>query len=155
MTKEEAFTQPQPLRPAPPRQQKRGGKRRSVAKHLKAVVGPRNLGQALDQAVPSRRRREIAQQSGYDAQAQKLRFEPSWRALLVRPIVGGRLPDLPYGMAQAAVYAAHGARLEMSVPALSRANAPRPAPAFWEVVAEGMAVVEALPPAVRLGRGTP
>ena len=121
------------IRPAPRRQQKRGGKRRPVANHLKAVMGPRNVGQALDQAVPPRRRREIAQQSGYDAQAQKLTFEPYLRALLVRQIVGGSLHDLQHGMAQDALYATHGARLEISVPALSKANAHRPAQALWDV----------------------
>jgi hypothetical protein len=155
MTKEESFTQLKLLRPAPRRQQKRSGKRRPVAAHLKAVAGPRNLGQALNRAVPSRRRREIAQQSGYDAQAQKLTFAPYLRALLVRQIVGGSLHDLQHGMAQDALYAAHGARLEISVPALSKANAHRPAQAFWDVLAEVMAAVDALPQTVRIGRGTP
>jgi hypothetical protein len=155
MTTQEPSTQQKLIRPAPRRQRERGGKRHPVANHLKAVVGPRNLGQALDQAVSSRRRREIAQQSGYDAQAQKLTFEPYLRALLVRQIVGGSLHDLQYGMAQDALYAAHGARLEISVPALSKANAQRPAQAFWDVLAEVMAAVEALPETVRIGRGAP
>jgi hypothetical protein len=155
MTKEEAFTPSQLLRPAPRRQQKRGGKRRSVAKHLTAVVGPRNLGQALDRAVPAQRRREIAPQSGYDAQAQKLRFEPYLRALLVRQIVGGSLHDLQHGLAQDALYEAQGARLESSVPALSKATAQRPAQAFWDVLAEVMAAIDALPQTVRIGRDTP
>jgi len=47
-----------------------------VAGPLKALVGPRNLRQALDQAVAPQRARTIAQQSGYDAQAQKLTFAP-------------------------------------------------------------------------------
>ena len=155
MTKEEAFTLPQLIRPAARGQHNRSDKRRAVAKHLKAVVGPRNLGQALDQAVPVRRRREIAQQSGYDAQAQKLTFEPYLRALLVRQIVGGSLHDLQHGMAQDSLYEAHGARLEISVPALSKANAQRPTQAFGDVLAEVMTVVDALPQAVRIGRGTP
>jgi Transposase DDE domain len=155
MRTQEPFTQQKLIRPAPRRQQKQSGKRRPVATHLKAVTGPRNLGQALDQAVPPRRRREIAQQSGYDTQAQKLTFEPYLRALLVRQIVGGSLHDLQHGMAQDALYAAHGARLEISVPALSKANAHRPAQAFWDVLAEVMAAVDALPQTVRIGRGTP
>src|SRR5262249_15773793 len=133
MTTQEPFTQQELIRPARRRQQERGGKRRPVANHLKAVVGPRNLGQALDQAVPPQRRRAIAQESGYDAQAQKLTFEPYLRALLVRQIVGGSLHDLQHGMAQDSLYEAYGARLEISVPALSKANAQRPAQAFWDV----------------------
>jgi hypothetical protein len=88
------------LRPAKRPQTKKATKRSKVAGPLKAFVGPRALGQALDQAVPPLRRREIAQQSGYDAQAQKLTFEPYLRALLVRQIEGGSLHDLQDGMAR-------------------------------------------------------
>jgi hypothetical protein len=73
-------------RPAKHPKTNKGTKQRKVAGPLKAFVGPRTLGQALDHAVPARRRQEIAQQSGDDAQAQKLTFEPYLRALLVRQI---------------------------------------------------------------------
>jgi IS4 transposase len=126
-----------------------------VAGPLKALVGPRNLSQALDRVVSPQRRREIAQQSGYDAQAQKLTFEPYLRALLVRQLVGGTLHDLQHGMAADPLYEVHGARLEISVPGLSKANAQRPSQPFWEVLAEVMAAVEALPQAVRIGRQEP
>jgi hypothetical protein len=58
-------------------------------------------------------------------------------------------------MAHDPLYAAHGAQLEISVPALSKANAQRPSQAFWDMVAEVMAAVDALPQTVRIGRGTP
>jgi Transposase DDE domain len=58
-------------------------------------------------------------------------------------------------MAHDPLYAAHGVRLEISVPALSKANAQRPAQAFWDVLAEVMAAVDALPQAVRIGRSKP
>jgi IS4 transposase len=109
----------------------------------------------LDQAVSPRRRQEIAEQSGYDAQAQKLTFEPYLRALLVRQIEGGSLHDLQEGMARDPLYQAHGAQLEISVPGLSKANAQRSPQPFWDVLAEVMAAVDALPQAVRIGRGTP
>jgi hypothetical protein len=48
-----------------------------------------------------------------------------------------------------------GAQLEISVPALSKANARRPAQAFWDVLAEVMAAVDALPQTVRIGRAKP
>jgi Transposase DDE domain len=143
------------VRPAARRKKKQAGKRRPVAGPLKALVGPRTLQQALDQAVSPQRRREIAQQSGYDAQAQKLTFEPYLRALVVRQLMGGSLHDLQHGMAHDPLYEVHGARLEVSVPALSKANAQRPAQAFWDVLAEVMAAVDALPQAVRIGRGKP
>ena len=143
------------VRPAKPHQQTKAPPRRQVAGPLKALVGPRNLSQALDQAVSPQRRRAIAQQSGYDAQAQKLTFEPYLRALLVRQLVGGTLHDLQHGMAADPLYEVHGARLEISVPGLSKANAQRPSQPFWEVLAEVLAAVDALPQAVRIGRKEP
>jgi hypothetical protein len=64
------------VRPAKPRKPTNVTSRRPGAGPLKALVGPRNLSQALDQAVAPQRRRAIAQQSGYDAQAQKLTVAP-------------------------------------------------------------------------------
>jgi len=143
------------LRPAKRPKPNKTTKRRQVGRALKAFVSPRTLGQALDQAVSPRRRQEIAAQSGYDAHAQKLTFEPYLRALLVRQIEGGSLHDLREGMARDPLYQAHGAQLEISVPGLSKANAQRSPQPFWDVLAEVMAVVDALPQAVRIGRGTP
>ncbi len=143
------------IRPAKRSQTKKATKPPKVAGSLKAFVGPRTLGQALDQAVSPQRRREIAEQSGYDAQAQKLTFEPYLRALLVRQIEGGSLHDLRDGMARDPLYQAHGAQLEISVPGLSKVNAQRSPQPFWDVLAEVMAAVDALPQAVRIGRGTP
>jgi len=155
MTTPKTLLRQELVRPAPQRKPAKAAVRRKVAGPLKALVGPRNLRQALDQAVSPQRRREIAQQSGYDAQAQKLTFEPYLRALLVRQLVGGTLHDLQHGMAADPLYEVHGARLEISVPGLSKANAQRPTVPFWEVLAEVMAAVEGLPGAVRIGREKP
>jgi hypothetical protein len=143
------------VRPAARPKKKAAPKRRSVPGPLKALIGPRNLQQALDRAVSPRRRREIAEQSGYDAQAQKLTFEPYLRALIVRQLVGGSLHDVQHGMAHDPLYEVHGARLEISVPALSKANAQRSTPAFWDVVAEVMGTIDALPQTARIGRAKP
>lgn len=152
----QAFPIPQELvRPAARPPKKPTPQRRPVAGPLKALVGPRTLQQALDRAVSPRRRREIAEQSGYDAQAQKLTFDPYLRALLVRPLVGGSLHDLQHGMACDPLYEVPGARREIAVPALSKANAQRPTQAFWDVVAEVMATIEALPQTARMGRAKP
>jgi hypothetical protein len=64
------------IRPAQRAQAKKTTPPHKVAGPVKAFLGPRTLGQALDQAVSPRRRREIVEQSGYDAHAQKLTFEP-------------------------------------------------------------------------------
>jgi hypothetical protein len=76
MTTQTGLFRQELIRPAKRRKNVKAAKRRKVAGPLKAFVGPRNLEQALDQAVPPARRQAIAQQSGYDAQAQKLTFEP-------------------------------------------------------------------------------
>ena len=133
----------------------RPAKRRKAAGPAKALVGPRNLSHALDRAVSAKRRHEIAQASAYDARAQKGTFAPYLRALLVRQFTGGSLHDLQHAMAQDPLYAAHGAQLEISVPGLSKANARRSTQPFWDVLAEVMAAVEALPRAVRIGREQP
>ena len=64
------------IRPAKRPKTKKATKRRKVAGPWKAFGGPRALGQALDQAVSPQRGQEIADQSGDDAQAQKLTFAP-------------------------------------------------------------------------------
>src|SRR5919108_4859723 len=104
------------VRPAARPQQKPLPTRRAVAGPLKALVGPKPLQQALDRAVAPQRRRESAEQSGYDAQAPKLTFEPYLRALLVRQLMGGSLHDLQHGMMEDPLYEVHGARLEIAVP---------------------------------------
>ena len=143
------------IRPAKRPKTQPASKRREVARVGKAFVGPRTLGQALEQAVPRPRRREMAPPRGYDAQAQKLTFEPYLRALLLRQITGGSLHDLQDSMAHDPLYQAHGAQLEISVPGLSKVNAQRSPQPFWDVLAEVMAAVDALPQAVRIGRGEP
>ena len=153
MTKQSDSVRTALIRPAKRPKTKKAVKRRQVAGPLKAFVGPRALGQALDQAVSPQRRQEIAEQSGYDGQAQKLTFEPSLRALLVRQIEGGSLHDLQDGMARDPLYQVHGAQLEISVPGLSKANGQRSPQPFWDVLAEVMAAVDAVPQAVRIGRG--
>jgi hypothetical protein len=143
------------IRPANRPQTNKAPKRRKVAGPWKAFVGPRTLAQALDQAVAPQRRQAIAEQSGDDAQAQQVTFAPYLRALLVRQIEGGSLPDLQAGMARDPLYQAHGAQLEISVPGLSKANAQRSPQPFWDVLAEVLAAVDALPQTVRIGRGKP
>jgi hypothetical protein len=155
MPKQLTPVRPELIRPAKRPKTKKATKRRKVAGPLQAFVGPRTLGQALDQAVPAQRRREIAQQSGYDARAQQVTFAPYLRALLGRQIEGGSLHELQAGMARDPRYQAPGAPLEISAPGLSKVNAQRSPQPFWDVLAEVRAAVDVLPQAVRSGRGKP
>ena len=100
MTTQESPLRSELVRPALRCKKAQAAKRHKVAGPGKAFRGPRTLQQALAQAVPQQRRRAIAQSSGYDAQAQKLTVAPYWRALLVRPLVGGTRQDLQQGMAR-------------------------------------------------------
>jgi hypothetical protein len=72
---------------------------------------------------------------------------------VVRQIEGGSLHDLQAGMARDPRYQAHGAQREISVPGLSKANAQRAPQPVWDVLAAVMAAGDALPQAVRIGRG--
>jgi hypothetical protein len=74
---------------------------------------------------------------------------------LVRQSEGGSLHDLQDGMARDPLYQAQGAQVEISVPGLSKGNAQRSPQPCWDVLAEVRAAVDALPQAVRVGRGTP
>lgn len=143
------------VRPAKPRKPTKATPRRTVAGPLKALVGPQTLSQALDRAIAPQRRRELAPQSGYAAQAQKLTFEPYWRALVVRQLRGGTRHELPHGLAADPLYEGQGARREIWGPGLAKANAQRPTQPFGEVLAAVRAAVEARPQAVRLGREPP
>ena len=129
--------------------------RRKVAGPAKALIGPRNRSRALDKAVSPKRRHEIAHTRGAAAQAQQLTFEPYLRARLGRQFTGGSLHDLQHARAPDPLSAALGARLEISVLGLSKANAPRPTQPFWDVLAAVLAAVEAVPQAVRIGRDQP
>jgi len=143
------------IRPATRLKTNKATKRRKVAGPLQAFVGPRTLAQALDQAGSPPRRQAIAAQSGDDVQAPKVTFAPYLRALRVRQIEGGSLHDLPDGMGRDQLYQAHGAQREIAVPGLSKAHAQRSPQPFWDGLAEVRAAVDALPQAVRIGRGTP
>jgi hypothetical protein len=71
MAKQAASLRPELRRPAKRPQTHKATKRGKVAGPWKAVVGPRTLGQALEQAGSPRRRQEIVPQRQDDAQAQK------------------------------------------------------------------------------------
>jgi hypothetical protein len=64
MAKQDDSMRTELLRPAKRPQPHKTANRRKVAGSLKAFVGPRTLGQALDHAVSPRRRQEIVEQSG-------------------------------------------------------------------------------------------
>jgi hypothetical protein len=64
MTKQADPIRTEIIRPAQRPQTKKATKPHKVVGPVKAFIGPRTLGQALDQAVSPRRRQEIAEQSG-------------------------------------------------------------------------------------------
>jgi hypothetical protein len=103
---------------------------RRVRPQYRALVSPRNFEQFLNGVIPPDRRAGLAERFDYDWHAHKLFFEPYFRALVTHRFTAGSLNDLQYGMAHDLLYAAHGAKLEISVAALSKANANRPVEPF-------------------------
>lgn len=109
------------------------------------LVSPRNFERFLNDVIPTQRRAELADRFDYDWHAHTLFFKPYFRALVTRQIVGGSLNDLQYGMAHDPLYAAHGAKLEISVAGLSKANANRPVEPLLHLLGDVLQAIGKLP----------
>ena len=118
---------------------------RRVRPKYRDLVSPRNFEQFLNGVIPPERRAELADRFDHDWHAHKLFFEPYFRALVTRQFTGGSLNDLQYGMAHDPLYAAHGAKLEISVASLSKANANRPVEPFMYLLGDVLQVIGKIP----------
>jgi hypothetical protein len=118
---------------------------RRVRPKYRDLVSPRNFERFLNDVIPSERRAELADRFDYDWHAHTLFFEPYFRALVTRQFVGGSLNDLQYGMAHDPLYAAHGAKLDISVAGLSKANANRPVEPFLHLLGDVLQAIGQLP----------
>jgi hypothetical protein len=125
---------------------------RRVRPKYRDLVSPRNFEQFLNSVIPPERRAELADWFDYDWHAHKLFFEPYFRALVTRQFTGGSLNDLQYGMAHDPLYAAHGAKLEISVAGLSKANANRPVEPFMYLLSDVLQVIGKIPNSAKILR---
>ena len=118
---------------------------RRVRPQYRDLVSPGNFDRFLNGVIPPERRAELADRFEYDWHAHKLTFEPYFRALVTRQFIGGSLGDMKYGMAHDPLYAAHGAKLEISIPALSNANANRPVEPFMLLLTDVLLAIGKIP----------
>ena len=118
---------------------------RRVRSKYRNLVSARNFERFLNGVISPERRAELADRFDYDWHAHTLFFEPYFRALVTRQFTGGSLNDLQYGMAHDLLYAAHGARLEISVAALSKANANRPVEPFLYLLGDVLQAIGKIP----------
>jgi hypothetical protein len=118
---------------------------RRVQSKYRDLVSPRNFEQFLNGVIPSEHRAELADRFDYDWHAHKPFFEPYFRALVTRQFTGGSLGDLQYGMAHDPLCAAHGAKLEISVAGLSKANANRPVEPFLYLLRDVLQAIGKIP----------
>jgi len=125
---------------------------RRVRPKYRDLVSPRNFEQFLNGVIPPERRAELADRFDYDWHAHKLFFEPYFRALVTRQFTGGSLNDLQYGMAHDPLYAAHGAKLEISVAGLSKANANRPVEPFMYLLGDVLQTIGKIPNSAKILR---
>ena len=125
---------------------------RRVRPKYRDLVSPRNFEQFLNSVIPPERRTELADRFDYDWHAHKLFFEPYFRALVTRQFTGGSLNDLQYGMAHDPLYAAHRAKLEISVAGLSKANANRPVEPFMCLLGDVLQAIGKIPDSAKVLR---
>ena len=118
---------------------------RRVRSKYRNLVSARNFEHFLNGVISPERRAELADRFDYDWHAHTLFFEPYFRALVTRQFTGGSLNDLQYGMAYDPLYAAHGAQLEISVAALSKANANRPVEPFLYLLGDVLQAIGKIP----------
>jgi hypothetical protein len=118
---------------------------RRVRPKYRNLVSARNFERLLNGTIPPERRAELADRFDYDWHAHTLFFESYFRALVTRQFTGGSLNDLQYGMAHDPLYAAHGAKLEISVAALSKANANRPVEPFLYLLGDVLQAIGKIP----------
>ena len=98
-------------------------------------------------------RGEVVRASRYDWHGRKIFFEPYFRALVLHCCSDGKtLHALHEGVTSDPLYAMVGAHLEVSVPALSKANATRPVEPFLGVLSGVLAAIDRLPSSAKVLR---
>jgi hypothetical protein len=125
---------------------------RRVRPKYRDLVSPRNFERFLNSVIPPERRAELADRFDYDWHVHKLRFESYFRAQVTHRFTGGSLRDLQYGMAHDPLYAAHGAKLEISVAGLSKANANRPVEPFLYLLDDVLQALGRIPNSAKVLR---
>jgi len=120
---------------------------------FRPLANPVQFHRFLAGAGSEKGRVTLAESTRYDWHGRKIFFEPYLRALILhRCGVEKTLHDLQAGVTSDALYAMVGAHMEVSVPALSQANATRPIEPFMEVLAGVLQAIEYLPSSAKVLR---
>lgn len=112
----------------------------------RAFANPTNFYCVLNRVVPPKRRQQLAEEHAYDWRARKITFKRHFPALVVHRISRDRsLRDMGKGVRGRFLYTAHGAHMEVSNAALSKAHAARPADIYLDILDMVMEAVAHLP----------
>lgn len=108
----------------------------------------------LLQPLPKAVLQAAAEQAGWDQWSRKITFQPYFRLQLLLALTRyTTLREVQWASQHDPLFARHGARLEVSVPALSLVPERRGAAPFLTVLAPVLAAVQALPHRSRRARG--
>lgn len=117
-----------------------------VQPRYRDLASPANFDRFVHGATTPHLRQALLTQHEYDWHARKIFFEPYFRALVLhRCTEGGSLTDLQAAMAADPLYRMHQAQIEVSVPALSKANATRPVAPFLDLLAQVLRAIDRFP----------
>lgn len=120
---------------------------------FRALANPAQFECFLQGAGSPGARGEVVSSSHYDWHGRKIFFEPYFRALVLHCCSDAKtLHDLHEGVMSDPHYAMVGAHLEVSVPALSKANATRPVEPFLRVLSGVLAAIDHLPSSAKVLR---
>lgn len=120
--------------------------------YARDFASPRNFGSLLA-PVKSTMRHPIETERAYDHRARKILFEPYFRAwLLVGLTDDTSLRDLHHAVNHDPLYRMQGAHMEVSLQALSLANAHRPVEPFFEALGQVLAALHELPASHKIAR---
>lgn len=117
------------------------------------LANPRQFQRFLDGPGSANRRAEIVAQTGYDWHARKIFFEPYFRALILHHAGDATtLRNLQEATAHDPLYRMHQAHMDISVPALSKANATRPVEPFLNMLSGVLQAIDRLPTSAKVLR---
>lgn len=113
---------------------------------FRALVNPMNFERFLQGAGSAKSRSDLVGPSQYDWHGRKIFFEPYFRALILHRCSDAKtLQDLQEGVSADPLYAMQAAHMDVSVSALSQANATRPVEPFLQVLSGVMQAIDHLP----------
>ena len=110
------------------------------------LCNPVQFERFIDGAGSTKTRNELVGAQDYDWHGRKIFFEPYFRGLILHRCSSEKsLHDLQKGVKSDPIYALVGAHMDVSVPALSQANATRPVEPFISALSGVLQAIDHLP----------